>query len=156
MKRPSLVPWFLRGLAGGACWASVAAGAAGAGNNATVAEQASSVPGAGGPGAVVAVRIEVVNNGDTTWRAGSAHRLGAGPANQVAWSGFPCGGYMRSIQDGRVYLCRDVAPGQAYDFQLSVALPASGAAALSVRMVQDGSSGSARPRPGASRSRGAV
>jgi hypothetical protein len=114
------------------------AGPAAAGNNATVAEQASSVPAAGVPGVVLAVRVQVVNTGDTTWRTGSAHRLGAGPTNQVAWSGFPCGGYMTNLQDARVFLCRDVPPGQAYDFQFNVGLPASGPAAFSVRMVQDG------------------
>jgi len=113
-------------------------GTAAAGNNATVAEQNSSVPSAAGPDAVVAVRVQAVNTGDTTWKAGSAHRLGAGPSNQVAWSGFPCGGYMNNVQDGRVFLCRDVAPGQAYDFQLNVKLPSSGSASFSVRMVQDG------------------
>ncbi len=118
--------------------ATAAAGTAGAANNATVDEQSSSVPAAGGPGSLVAVRVRVVNTGDTVWRAGSAHRLGATSANQLAWSAFACGGYARSLQDARVYLCQDVAPGQGHDFQLSVTLPASGSAVLSVRMVQDG------------------
>jgi len=114
------------------------AGLAAAGNNATMAEQNSSVPATAGPGALVTVRVQAVNTGDTTWRAGSAHRLGVGPSNQVSWSGFPCGGYMNNLLDGRVFLCRDVAPGQAYDFQFNVQLPSSGSAVLSVRMVQDG------------------
>jgi hypothetical protein len=113
-------------------------GTAAAGNNATVAEQNSTVPTVAGPAAVVAVRVQVVNTGDTTWRAGSAHRLGAGPSNQVSWSSFPCGGYMNNLVDGRVFLCREVAPGQAYDFQFNVQLPSSGSGVLSVRMVQDG------------------
>jgi hypothetical protein len=115
-----------------------AAALAGAGNNATVDEASSGVPASGAPGAVVAVRVRVVNTGDTTWRAGSGHRLGASPSNQLVWSGFPCGGYVNNPQDSRVFLCGDVAPGQAYDFQFNVTLPSSGSAALSVRMVQDG------------------
>jgi PKD repeat protein len=115
-----------------------AAGTAGAANNAAVDESASAVPASGATGSVVAVRVRAVNTGDTTWRAGSAHRLGATAANQLAWSAFACGGYARSVQDARAYVCRDVAPGESHDFQFSVTLPSSGSAVLSVRMVQDG------------------
>jgi hypothetical protein len=111
---------------------------AAAANNAVVAEQTSSVPASAGPGALVPVTVRVVNTGDTTWRAATAHRLGAAPTNQVAWSGAPCGGYMNNLQDGRVFLCRDVAPGQSYDFQFTIKLPAAGAAVFAVRMVRDG------------------
>jgi hypothetical protein len=45
---------------------------------------------------------------------------------------------VNSPADSRVFLCRDVPPGQSYDFQFRVTLPPSGTAALSVRMVQDG------------------
>jgi hypothetical protein len=115
-----------------------AAAPAGAGNGATVDEAASGVPVSGPPGSVVGVRVRVLNTGDTTWSAGARHRLGATPSNQLVWSSFPCGGYVNSPQDSRVYLCRDVAPGQPYDFQFNVTLPSSGSAVLSVRMVQDG------------------
>jgi PKD repeat protein len=108
------------------------------GNSATVAESNSSVPASASANSLVAVRVQVANNGGTTWRAGSAHRLGAGPSNQVRWSGFSCGGYMNGVQDGRVFLCRDVAPNEIYDFTFQVQLPAAGPATFALRMVEDG------------------
>jgi len=112
-------------------------------NNADIQSAGSSVPASIAPGGTASVRIHVRNSGTTTWRAGSAHRLGAqytGSTNQLTWSGFPCGGYMNSPTDGRVFLCNDVAPGASYDFSFNVTAPAaaSGSLRLAVRMVQDG------------------
>ncbi len=112
-------------------------------NNADIQPASSSVPGAIAPGGTITVRLHVRNNGTTTWKAGTNHRLGAqytGTLNQISWSGFPCGGYMTTPTDGRVYLCNDVAPGASYDFtfNVSAAANASGSLTLSVRMVQDG------------------
>jgi hypothetical protein len=112
-------------------------------NNAEIQPASSSVPGAIAPGGTATVRIHVRNNGTTTWKAGTNHRLGAqytGTLNQISWSGFPCGGYMTGPTDGRIFLCNDVAPGASYDFSFNVsaAANATGSLTLSVRMVQDG------------------
>src|SRR5262245_40865991 len=83
----------------------LSAASAAAQNNADVQTGASSVPGFVAAGGAVPVRIHVVNNGTTTWRAGSGHRLGAqytGAVNQIRWTGFPCGGYMNTPTDARV------------------------------------------------------
>jgi len=113
------------------------------GNNAAVRPGESSVPASMAPGGSADVRIRVYNQGTTTWRISSAHRLGAlyeGSPNQVAWSSFACGGYMNGTTDARVFLCRDVPPGGFHDFSFRITAPggASGSTRLSVRMVQDG------------------
>jgi len=113
------------------------------GNNASIHPGESSVPSSIPPGGTADVRVRVYNQGTTTWRAATAHRLGAqyeGNPNQVAWSGFACGGYVNGPTDARAFLCGDVPPGGFHDFRFRITAPAgiSGATRLSVRMVQDG------------------
>jgi hypothetical protein len=112
--------------------------AVGSSNDAEVRPAESSVPGSVPAGGTATVRVRVFNRGSTTWRAASAHRLGAAPDNQVAWSSFGCGGYMNGPTDGRAFPCQDVPPGGSHDFTFQVRMGASGPQRLAVRMVQDG------------------
>jgi hypothetical protein len=98
----------------------------------------SAVPTTLAPGETRPVRIRVRNTGSTTWNAAELVRLGAGPDNNVTWSGFSCGGFSNSLSDARSYLCASVAPGASADFAFNVTAPASGPARLSVRMVKEG------------------
>ena len=114
-----------------------------AGNGVEIRPAESSVPALLSPGATAAVRIRVVNKGTTTWSPRTLHGLGAQYAdsfNQVTWSKFGCGGFMRNLTDGRAFLCKDVPPGAAQDVAFSITVPpgASGPVRLAVRMVQDG------------------
>jgi N-acetyl-anhydromuramyl-L-alanine amidase AmpD len=106
--------------------------------DAEVRDGESSVPAALRPGETRTVTVRVKNTGSLTWTAGEAFRLGAGPDNQLPWSGYRCGGYTNSVTDARAFVCADVPPGSAHDFTFDVTAPASGPARLSVRMVQDG------------------
>jgi murein DD-endopeptidase MepM/ murein hydrolase activator NlpD len=112
---------------------------AGQGNNAEIRVGESFVPGSVAAGETAGVRVKVFNNGGTTWREGTLHRLGAEGSNQVTWSGWACGGYALSPTDARVFLCNDVLPGGSYEFVFNVTVPAgaSGSVRLGVRMVQD-------------------
>ena len=109
-------------------------------NDAEIRAGESTVPAALAPGSTGAVTVRVVNTGSAAWTAGAAYRLGAGPANQLAWTAFGCGGYMNDPGDGRVFLCHDVAPGASHDFRFGIVMPAAATAParLSVRMVRDG------------------
>jgi murein DD-endopeptidase MepM/ murein hydrolase activator NlpD/photosystem II stability/assembly factor-like uncharacterized protein len=90
------------------------------------------------PGELRRVRVRVRNTGSSTWQAGDAIRLGAGADNDVAWSGFACGGYAKGVADARAFLCAAVEPGETHDFSFEITAPASGTARLSVGMVKDG------------------
>ena len=85
--------------------------AAQAANGVEVRPAESSVPAAMNAGATAAVRIRVLNNGNTTWSPSALHRLGAwydGGFNQVSWNGFACGGYMNTTTDARAFVCNPV------------------------------------------------
>ena len=114
--------------------------AAATANDADIRAGESAVPVSLAPGATGTATVRVVNTGSATWTAGTAYRLGAGPANALPWTAFACGGYMNGPGDGRVFLCHDVPPGAGHDFRFGVVLPttASAPARLSVRMVRDG------------------
>lgn len=109
-------------------------------NDAAVDASGSAIPSSIAPGESRSVRVRVRNTGTTVWSAGRAYRLGSQGTNTFAWTGFTCGGYMNRPADGRAFLCRDVAPGELYDFAFLVVAPASasGSLTLSLRMVQDG------------------
>jgi len=89
------------------------------------------------PGETRTVRVRIKNTGTSTWTTADNVRLGAGPDNNVAWSGFSCGGYANGLGDARAYLCGAVASGASQDFTFTVTAPASGTARLSVRMVKE-------------------
>ncbi len=109
-------------------------------NDAAIDLSGSSVPSSIAAGETRPVRIRTRNIGTAVWSAGRGHRLGSQGTNRFPWTGFPCGGYMNRPEDGRVFLCRDVAPGETYDFEFLVGAPSasSGSLTLSLRMVQDG------------------
>jgi hypothetical protein len=140
-RRPSLSPVaapilvMLSALALG-----LAAPLAEAAPGAAILAAASEIPASLGAGTSDTVAVRVVNTGDVTWTAGQLFRLGAGPSNQVWWSGFPCGGYSNRPADARVFLCRDVPPGDTYQFRFTLTLPPGTAtsASFAVRMVRDG------------------
>ena len=111
---------------------------AGAALDADVVDGESAVGTSVAPGETRAVRVRVRNTGTSTWNAGDGVRLGTGADNNVPWSAFSCGGYANGVADGRVFLCRSVAPGESHDFSFGVTAPAGGTARLSVRMVKDG------------------
>jgi hypothetical protein len=106
--------------------------------SAAIVKAGSAVPVKLAPGGAQTVRVQVLNTGWSRWRAADGYRLGTSAGNAVVWSGFACGGYMNAPQDGRAFLCNDVPPGGTADFVFNVTAPASGPAALSVRMVKDG------------------
>jgi len=105
---------------------------------ADVLEGESSVVTALRPGETRTVTVRVKNTGSRTWTAGEAFRLGAAADNQVAWSGFRCGGYMNGPTDGRAFVCQNVPSNASHDFTFDITAPATGPTRLSVRMVQDG------------------
>jgi hypothetical protein len=109
-------------------------------NDAAVDVLGSSIPSSIAAGESKSIRVRVRNTGTTVWSAGRAYRLGSQGTNRFEWKGFSCGGYMNRPEDGRAFLCRDVAPGEIYDFEFLIAAPAaaSGSLTLSVGMVQDG------------------
>ena len=117
-------------------------GGGGTGNNATLDESQSSVPGFLMPGEIRSVSVRANNTGGTTWSASTAYRLSTGSAstNSMRWSSFPvCGGYSNSNTDARAYLCQNVAPGGYNTFQWDVRAPTSGTSAtLMAQMVRDG------------------
>ena len=114
-------------------------GGGGSANNAVIDAAGSSVPGSMIAGSTAAVRIRVHNTGTTTWSAGALYRLGAAGNNQFTWQGFPCGGYMNSVTNGRVFLCNNVPPDGFYDFNFKIRAPSSsGTFPMAVRMVRDG------------------
>ncbi|EAY26022.1 hypothetical protein M23134_06370 [Microscilla marina ATCC 23134] len=112
--------------------------------NADISVSQSSVPSTIEKGKKAAVRIRVYNTGNRTWSAGQSFRLGAGSgtngatANQMQWTDFSAGGYMRSTTDARVYLSHNVSPGSYVDFRFNISGNHAGNRKLSVRMVQDG------------------
>jgi len=119
---------------------TLCASIAGATPNAIIPTAAAQVPGTLAPGTTAAVVVRATNTGDETWTAGQAFRLGALASNELAWSGFSCGGYTNRPADSRVFLCHDVPPGGSHDFRLSVTMPTgrTAPAVLGVRMVRDG------------------
>ncbi|MCS6915574.1 MAG: hypothetical protein RMK29_00295 [Myxococcales bacterium] len=132
-ERPGVLRDFQQAVAAGYRWRT-GGGGGGGGNHAEVLASESQVPPSLAPGERREVVVRVRNRGGTTWRAGSAHRLGASPSNTVPWSGFACGGYTNGLTDARVFLCHDVPPGATHDFRFSL----TGSGVLGVRMVQDG------------------
>ena len=122
-------------------WLSAAllASSAESANNALIDVAGSSVPGSMAAGSTASVRVRVKNTGTTSWSPGALHRLGSAGGNQLAWGGFPCGGYMNGPTDGRVFLCGSVGPNATYDFNFQVTAPSSpGTFSFAVRMVRDG------------------
>ncbi len=109
-------------------------------NDAMIDASGSSVPSSIVEGESRSVRIRARNTGTSVWSAGRGYRLGSEGTNRFDWKGFPCRGYANRPEDARVFLCRDVAPGEVYDFEILVAAPAGavGSLPLAVRMVQDG------------------
>lgn len=102
-----------------------------------VLETQSAIPASLAPGETRSVTVRVQNTGSATWTAGEMFRLGAGPSNNVTWSGFSCGGFSNGATNQRVYLCGSVAPGGVHDFTCNVTAPASGGAVFSVQMVKE-------------------
>ena len=94
------------------------------------------------PGEVGEVVVTLVNRGSTTWSEGV--RLGAAPgcpdaatANAIDWE--PADGYTNGITDARVFLPRDVAPGESIDLRIPVRAPdAPGTYVFAARMVDEG------------------
>jgi len=111
-----------------------------AGNDSEISKSTSTVPGSVPAGQPRDVVIRVQNKGGTTWSAGRYYRLGALASNQFFFEGFPCGGYSPTPANSRVYLCRDVAPGQWHEFRFRIrsAGGATGTKRLALRMVRDG------------------
>lgn len=109
-------------------------------NGAVVQEGSSSVPASMAASATQSVTVRVQNNGTTTWKKSTLHRLGASASNGVTFSGFgACGGYSNGVTDARVELCNDVPPGGTYDFTFNITAPSGvSSTTLGVQMVQDG------------------
>jgi RHS repeat-associated protein len=81
------------------------------GNGAKFVSQ--SAPGNLRPGEPYDASVTMFNNGDTTWTAGTAYRLGArNPQDNRNWT-----------TTARAYLPRSVAPGESVTFTLPIAAP---------------------------------
>ena len=110
----------------------------GVGNDVTINRNQSTIPSALAPGETRTVSVHVTNTGSTTWTSGAMHRLGSRPGNNVSWSSWPCGGYNSGLENQRIFLCNNVAPGGSYTFTFNITAPSSGTANFNVDMVQDG------------------
>jgi RHS repeat-associated protein len=79
-------------------------------------------------GRTQSVSVQMRNNGDYTWSAGTNFRLGSqNPAENLTWG------------TGRAYLTSDVAPGQTATFNFTITAPSTpGSYNFQWRMLQEG------------------